>query len=60
MSQPLDEKELKRAILRVPDSFQFPFRPYEIQTQFMEKLYESIEAGGLGIFESPTGTVRYS
>ncbi|XP_053998809.1 ATP-dependent DNA helicase DDX11 isoform X1 [Hylaeus anthracinus] len=36
--------------------FPFPFPPYPIQNQFMEKLYGCLENGNLGIFESPTGT----
>lgn len=37
--------------------FGFPFPPYDIQVQFMEKLYETIDKGHVGIYESPTGTV---
>jgi hypothetical protein len=44
-------------LLTPPDNFPFPFEPYSIQKAFMKKLYESIESGGLAIFESPTGTV---
>lgn len=36
--------------------FPFPGQPYTIQEQFMEELYHAIERGGLGVFESPTGT----
>ena len=36
--------------------FAFPFPPYPIQIQFMTHLYESLEQGKIGIFESPTGT----
>lgn len=36
----------------------FPFEPYDVQTQLMRKIYSTIEGGGIGIFESPTGTVR--
>ena len=41
----------------VPDTFPFPFKPYSIQEDFMRDLYQCIETGKLGIFESPTGTV---
>lgn len=41
----------------VPDSFQFPYEPYDIQVQLMKQLYEALELGKIGIFESPTGTV---
>ena len=42
--------------LAVPDEFDFPFTPYGIQIDFMKKLYETVENGQIGIFESPTGT----
>lgn len=37
--------------------FPFPFTPYSIQKDFMAALYQVLEAGKIGIFESPTGTV---
>eukprot|EP00741_Cyanophora_paradoxa_P007512 tig00001154_g7266.t1 len=37
-------------------SFPFPGTPYDIQVEFMNALYDLMEAGGVGIFESPTGT----
>lgn len=43
--------------LRPPEEFPFPFKPYDIQKAFMKKLYETLEGGNIGIFESPTGTV---
>lgn len=36
--------------------FCHPFRPYDIQLQFMRDLYQILEDGKVGIFESPTGT----
>ncbi|XP_072408555.1 ATP-dependent DNA helicase DDX11 isoform X2 [Chiloscyllium punctatum] len=36
--------------------FLFPFKPYSIQEDFMNALYHVLEAGKIGIFESPTGT----
>ncbi|XP_053423578.1 ATP-dependent DNA helicase DDX11 isoform X3 [Nycticebus coucang] len=36
--------------------FPFPFTPYSIQKDFMAQLYQVLEAGKIGIFESPTGT----
>ncbi|XP_051473144.1 ATP-dependent DNA helicase DDX11 isoform X2 [Apus apus] len=36
--------------------FPFPYRPYPIQERFMAALYSALEAGRVGIFESPTGT----
>jgi len=35
--------------------FYHPFEPYSIQRQFMSVLYQCIEDGKIGIFESPTG-----
>ena len=37
--------------------FPFPYQPYDIQLKFMSALYHTLEGGGFGIFESPTGTV---
>ncbi|XP_006891440.1 PREDICTED: putative ATP-dependent RNA helicase DDX11-like protein 8-like [Elephantulus edwardii] len=36
--------------------FPFPYTPYSIQKDFMTELYHVLEAGKIGIFESPTGT----
>lgn len=36
-------------------NFYHPFKPYDIQKQFMSALYQCIEDGNIGIFESPTG-----
>lgn len=44
--------------LQPPDEFPFPFQPYCIQERFMRALYSALERGCIGIFESPTGTVR--
>ena len=41
----------------IPDSFPFPFEPYDIQRDFMKCLYDAINSCKIGIFESPTGTV---
>ncbi|CAG8502015.1 15492_t:CDS:10 [Rhizophagus irregularis] len=37
-------------------AYNFPFQPYNIQVEFMKSLYQVIEEGKVGIFESPTGT----
>lgn len=42
----------------VRDKFPFPYEPYDIQEMFMRTLYQALEQGKVGIFESPTGTVR--
>lgn len=35
----------------------FPYgSPYAVQTEFMRSLYAALEEGGVGLFESPTGT----
>ncbi|KAK7496398.1 hypothetical protein BaRGS_00012320 [Batillaria attramentaria] len=39
-----------------PDKFPFPFEPYNIQRDFMKQLYQCLQSGNVGIFESPTGT----
>lgn len=36
--------------------FCHPYQPYDIQLEFMTKLYHCIEHKKVGIFESPTGT----
>lgn len=43
-------------ILKTPQNFDFPHKPYEIQQNLMESLYEVLENKQIGIFESPTGT----
>jgi len=40
--------------------YQFPHVPYPIQKDFMNLLYDTLEEKKIGIFESPTGTVRFS
>ena len=39
--------------------FHHPYQPYDIQNDLMNAIYECIEGGKIGIFESPTGTVSY-
>uniref|UniRef100_A0A182R4W6 DNA 5'-3' helicase n=1 Tax=Anopheles funestus TaxID=62324 RepID=A0A182R4W6_ANOFN len=36
--------------------FAFSYLPYDIQLDFMQALYTVLHTGGIGIFESPTGT----
>ena len=35
--------------------FHHPYKPYEIQVQLMNAIYDCIAEGKVGIFESPTG-----
>lgn len=35
----------------------FPFKPYDIQLQFMRAVYRALQKGGVAIVESPTGAV---
>ena len=35
--------------------YHHPFKPYTIQKQFMDGVYDCLEKGKVGIFESPTG-----
>ncbi len=39
-----------------PAKFPFPFPAYDIQDSFMRSLYRTLESGGVGVYESPTGT----
>ncbi|KAF5739144.1 hypothetical protein HS088_TW12G00344 [Tripterygium wilfordii] len=34
----------------------FPYKPYSIQVDFMNALYQSLDKGGVSMLESPTGT----
>jgi chromosome transmission fidelity protein 1 len=36
--------------------FHHPYTPYDIQIEFMDAVYDCLENGKVGIFESPTGT----
>lgn len=35
--------------------FHHPYKPYDIQFQLMNAIYDCIANGNIGIFESPTG-----
>ncbi|KAG2377868.1 hypothetical protein C9374_008953 [Naegleria lovaniensis] len=40
-----------------PNNFSFPYeKPYDIQLQYMEQLFNTIQDEKIGIFESPTGS----
>lgn len=41
---------------REHDNFGCPFQPYALQRAFMGVVYKTLEHGGVGILESPTGT----
>lgn len=45
----MDDKDQER-------DFHHPYEPYKIQKQFMNAVYNCLEDGKVGIFESPTGT----
>ncbi|KAK9867288.1 hypothetical protein WJX84_000351 [Apatococcus fuscideae] len=34
----------------------FPYAPYPVQHDFMQSVYTCLQNGGIGLFESPTGT----
>jgi chromosome transmission fidelity protein 1 len=36
--------------------FSFPFTPYPCQLSLMRAAYRTMELGGVGVLESPTGT----
>ncbi|KAL6782475.1 XPD4 [Auxenochlorella protothecoides x Auxenochlorella symbiontica] len=44
------------AVLHRTDFPAFPHEPYSIQRDLMRSLYEALSKGGVGFFESPTGT----
>jgi hypothetical protein len=54
-----EEGKRKLAMDLMGKDFHHPFTPYKIQEEFMETVYQILEAGGsgVGILESPTGTV---
>lgn len=52
MAEPEPESDQRRG-----ENFpSFPFPPYDIQLGFMKALYTALDKGGVGLFESPTGT----
>ncbi|KAJ2837367.1 ATP-dependent DNA helicase chl1 [Coemansia erecta] len=53
----VDLKEARLATPQTAAGFSFPIAtPYAIQVEFMQRLFETLERGEFGIFESPTGT----
>jgi hypothetical protein len=40
--------------------YHHPFEPYDIQLEFMNAVYDCLEDGKIGIFESPTGELFFS
>lgn len=38
-----------------PQNFCHPYEPYDIQKQLMNAVYDCLDNGKVGIFESPTG-----
>ena len=53
-----DDPAAKRAKVALAEShpYGFPFPPYALQHRFMDSLYKCLDEGGVGVFESPTGT----
>ncbi|XP_024859455.1 ATP-dependent DNA helicase DDX11 isoform X2 [Kryptolebias marmoratus] len=45
-----------RSMENAKAQFPFPYQPYDIQERFMQALYNALDQGKVGIFESPTGT----
>ena len=54
----MENKSINTQDLREQDLFRFPYKPYAIQQQLMESVYQVLEKGEIGLFESPTGTVH--
>jgi Rad3-related DNA helicase len=54
-------RESERGIGVEMRDFHHPFTPYAIQEAFMSTVYEVLDrgGGGVGILESPTGTVGF-
>ncbi|KAJ1801408.1 ATP-dependent DNA helicase chl1, partial [Coemansia sp. RSA 2523] len=53
----VDLTETRLATPQTAADFSFPIAtPYAIQVEFMQRLFETLERGEFGIFESPTGT----
>jgi len=42
----------------VSKNFNHPYEPYDIQQRLMKVVYDCIEDGKIGIFESPTGELE--
>jgi hypothetical protein len=51
----LDERLSVILKMEGAEKFYHPYEPYDIQLQFMRALYDCIEQGKIGVFESPTG-----
>ncbi|KAI4839694.1 DNA repair helicase [Aureobasidium sp. EXF-8845] len=45
--------------MEAAEKFYHPYEPYDIQLQFMRALYDCIEQGKIGVFESPTGEKEF-
>ena len=52
----MEDKSVNTQKKRDTDLFRFPYEPYAIQQQLMEEVYQVLEKGEIGFFESPTGT----
>lgn len=45
-------------IIMADKDFHHPYEPYDIQLQFIRAVYDCIEQGKVGVFESPTGELE--
>jgi Rad3-related DNA helicase len=52
-------KMADKRLLEPRRPFPFPFKPYDIQQSLMSHIYTALRQKQVGIFESPTGTVRH-
>lgn len=49
--------QLRSRMENIKKDFGHPYEPYQIQNEMMDAIYECIEKGQVGLFESPTGIV---
>ena len=49
--------QLRSRMEKIKKDFGHPYEPYQIQNEMMDAIYDCIEKGQVGLFESPTGIV---